>query len=186
MYRLGDSFNYVFRHFRALRDSDKHAINLNELKKQYKKMERPVNAYGTGNAILADSDFESPVGLLVSYVTQGEYPPPETLLSACLSISEYYEAKGAIGLEECLFGKPLKGIGIESLRLHKLETANELCCSMIEHLQEGHTKEQAAMLVIEEKELAYDPADLVRIFDRYREKLMLGDWRSISISKGDK
>ena len=84
MLRDEESIDFIWRHW--IRDdlTSKHTKVLKELEQQYKTLDREQHDYGSGNAIIGDIDYESPVSVLVSYVTQGEYPPPDDLLAACL------------------------------------------------------------------------------------------------------
>ena len=58
---------------------------------------------------LPNCHADSPIEALVDYIECGQYPPPELLIATAQSFRRYFDAQGALSLDQVFFGNPGRG-----------------------------------------------------------------------------
>ena len=68
---------------------------------------------------------DNPLELFLQLTSFGNYPPPELLIMITKCFNLYFEAEGALSLEEVFFGRPKKRAGNYSARKAQLDNYRE-------------------------------------------------------------
>ena len=76
---------------------------------------------------------DNPLELFLQLTSFGNYPPPELLIMITKCFNLYFEAEGALSLEEVFFGMPKKRAGNYSARKAKLDNYREFHYQAMRH-----------------------------------------------------